>query len=224
MAPYLYQASCMSEAVAAQVREPTGPDQAVRPVIEAMGGKLVAAGYPFGEYDAVILFEAPEETTAAAFALAVAAGGAARSAKTTRLLSGQEWIESLQKAQGSQYRPPQQQLPGFPGLDCGRSWYRQLLQLFYIPQLTRPGPVSKRANDERTSCPLRAPARSSALTITGHPVTKIAVRLQAEPDDRCSIGGKPGSRRRPDLPVEHAGLAHNDALPHVLTYIGGKAL
>jgi len=53
------------------------------------------------------LFEAPDDTTAAGFALAIAAGGAVKSAKTTRLLSGQEWIESLRKAQGSQYRPPQ---------------------------------------------------------------------------------------------------------------------
>jgi uncharacterized protein with GYD domain len=107
MALYLYQASYTSEAVAAQVRQPQDRIEVVRPVIEAMGGKLVAAGYPFGEYDVVVVFEAPDETTAAAFALAIAAGGAARSAKTTRLLNGQEWIESLQKAQGAQYRPPQ---------------------------------------------------------------------------------------------------------------------
>jgi len=68
---------------------------------------LVAAGYPFGDYDAIVLFEAPDDTTAAGFALAIAACGAVKSAKTTRLLSGQEWIESLRKAQGSQYRPPQ---------------------------------------------------------------------------------------------------------------------
>jgi len=67
----------------------------------------VAAGYPFGEYDAIVVYEAPDDTSAAAFALAIASGGAAKSAKTTRLLSGQEWIESLRKAQGSQYRPPQ---------------------------------------------------------------------------------------------------------------------
>jgi len=46
-----------------------------------------------------------DDTTAASVALAVAAGGAIRSAKTTRLLNGQEWIESLRKAQGSQYQP-----------------------------------------------------------------------------------------------------------------------
>ena len=67
----------------------------------------MATGYPFGEYDAVVLFEAPDDTAAASFALAIAGGGAAKSAKTTRLLSGQEWIESLRKAQGSQYRAPQ---------------------------------------------------------------------------------------------------------------------
>ncbi len=67
----------------------------------------VAAGYPFGEYAAVVLYEAPDDTSAASFALAIAAGGAAKSAKTTRLLNGQEWIESLRKVQGSQYRPPQ---------------------------------------------------------------------------------------------------------------------
>jgi len=51
------------------------------------------------------VYEAPGETTAAALALAIAAGGATRSAKTTRLLSGPEWFESRRKAQGSQYKP-----------------------------------------------------------------------------------------------------------------------
>lgn len=67
----------------------------------------MAAGYPFGKYDAVVLYEAPDDTSAASFALAITAGGAAKSAKTTRLLNGDEWIESLRKVQGSQYRPPQ---------------------------------------------------------------------------------------------------------------------
>ena len=107
MALYMYQVSYTSEAVAALIREPQDRVEAVRPAIEAMGGKVVAAGYPFGEYDAIVLFEAPDDTTAAGFALAIAAGGAAKSGKTTRLLSGQEWIESLRKAQGAQYRPPQ---------------------------------------------------------------------------------------------------------------------
>jgi uncharacterized protein with GYD domain len=107
MALYMYQVSYTSEAVAALIKQPQDRVEAVRPTIEAMGGKVLASGYPFGEYDAVVMFEAPDDTTAASFALAVAGGGAAKAGKTTRLLSGQEWIESLRKAQGSTYRPPQ---------------------------------------------------------------------------------------------------------------------
>lgn len=70
-----------------------------------MGARILAGGYPLGEYDVLAIYEAPDDATAAALALGIAAGGATRSAKTTRLLSGAEWIDSLRKAQGSQYKP-----------------------------------------------------------------------------------------------------------------------
>ena len=104
MALYLYQAAYTAESVAAQIKEPQDRIQAVTPALEALGAQVVVGGYPFGEYDVLVIFEATDDTTAASVALAVAAGGALRSAKTTRLLSGQEWIDSLRKAQGSQYR------------------------------------------------------------------------------------------------------------------------
>jgi uncharacterized protein with GYD domain len=53
----------------------------------------------------VVIFDAPDDTAAASVAMAVAAGGAVKAAKTTRLLSGQEWVESLRRAQNSQYQP-----------------------------------------------------------------------------------------------------------------------
>ena len=102
---YMYQAAYAPESVAAQIKEPQDRIKVVTPALEAMGAKILAGGYPFGEYDVLVIFEAPDDTTAASVALAVAAGGAIRSARTTRLLSGQEWIESLRKAQGSQYQP-----------------------------------------------------------------------------------------------------------------------
>jgi uncharacterized protein with GYD domain len=102
---YLYQAAYTSESLAAQIKAPQDRIEAVRPAFEGIGGKILAAGYPFGEYDVIVIFEAPSDTAAASLALAVAAGGAVRSAKTTKLLSGAEWIESLQKAQTSLYRP-----------------------------------------------------------------------------------------------------------------------
>jgi len=105
MALFMYQAAYTTESMAAQIKEPQDRIEAVRPALEAMGAKIIAGGYPFGEYDVLVLFEAPDETTAASVAMAVAAGGATKAAKTTRLLSGTEWIESLRKAQSSQYQP-----------------------------------------------------------------------------------------------------------------------
>ena len=104
---YMYQGAYTPESLAAQIKDPKDRIEVVKPAFDAIGGKIVAAGHPFGEYDVVVVFEAPNDTAAASLALAVAAGGAIRAAKTTRLLSGQEWVASLQGAQkvAGQYRP-----------------------------------------------------------------------------------------------------------------------
>jgi uncharacterized protein with GYD domain len=105
MALFMYQASYTAESVAAQIKEPHDRIEAVRGMIEGQGGKLIAGGYPLGDFDVLVLIEAPDETVMASIALSVAAGGAVKQTKTTRLLSGQEWVESLRKAQGSGYQP-----------------------------------------------------------------------------------------------------------------------
>jgi uncharacterized protein with GYD domain len=105
MALYMYEVAYTPESLAAQIREPHDRIEAVRPGLEAMGIKIVAGGYPLGEYDILIVVEAPNDTTAVSVALAVTSGGAVKAARTTRLLSGQEWIESLRKAQSAQYQP-----------------------------------------------------------------------------------------------------------------------
>ncbi len=96
---YLYQAAYTPESLAAQIKDPKDRVEVVRPVFEAVGAKILASGYPFGEYDVIAVYEAPDDTTAASLALAIAAGGALKSAKTTRLLSGAEWVAALTKAQ-----------------------------------------------------------------------------------------------------------------------------
>jgi uncharacterized protein with GYD domain len=97
MALYMYQASYTAKSMAAQLTEPKDPVEAIRPALEEVGAKLVVAGFPFGEYDLLVVYEAPDDVTAASVAMAVAAAGEVRSGKTTRLLSGQEWLESLRK-------------------------------------------------------------------------------------------------------------------------------
>ena len=107
MSLYIWQGSYTSDSLAVQIKNPQDRIEAVRPAIEAMGVKIVAGGYPFGEYDVLVLMEAPDDSTVAGVALALGAGGALKAAKTTRLLNGEEWIDALRKAQGSQYQPAQ---------------------------------------------------------------------------------------------------------------------
>jgi uncharacterized protein with GYD domain len=97
MALYMYQAAYTAKSMAGQIKEPHDPVEAVTPTLEELGAKVLVTGFPFGEYDVLIVYEAPDDMTAASVAMAVAAAGEVRSAKTTRLLSGQEWVESLSK-------------------------------------------------------------------------------------------------------------------------------
>jgi uncharacterized protein with GYD domain len=83
--------------MAAQLTEPHDPVEAFRPTMEDLGAKIVVAGFPFGDYDVLVVYEAPDDMTAASVAMAIAAAGEVKSGKTTRLLSGQEWLESLRK-------------------------------------------------------------------------------------------------------------------------------
>ena len=104
---YLYQAAYTAESLAAQIKDPQDRIEAVRPAFESAGARIVAAGYPFGEYDVLVVYEASDDTVAAGLAQAIAAGGSIKSGQTTRMLSGPEWVESLGKAQGvaAQYKP-----------------------------------------------------------------------------------------------------------------------
>ena len=97
MALYMYQASYTAKSMATQLKEPEDPVEAIRSALEDVGAELVVAGFPFGEYDVLVVYEAPDDVTAASVAMAVAAEGEVKSAKTTRLLSGQEWHESLRR-------------------------------------------------------------------------------------------------------------------------------
>jgi uncharacterized protein with GYD domain len=97
MALYMYQASYTAKSMAAQIKEPQDPAEAIRTILEDLGATIRVAGFPFGEYDVLVVYEAPDDTTAASVAMALAAADEVKAGKTTRLLSGQEWLESLRK-------------------------------------------------------------------------------------------------------------------------------
>jgi len=108
MAQYLYQLTYTTESLAAQIKNPQDRLEVVgKQLADAVGAKILGGGYSFGKYDVSIIVEAPDDVTMAAVALAIAAGGAVKVAKTTPLLSGAQWVAALKKAPavGAQYRP-----------------------------------------------------------------------------------------------------------------------
>jgi uncharacterized protein with GYD domain len=108
MPSYLYQVAYTPEAWATLVKSPQDRIEAVRPVVEAMGGRIVCAYFAFGDYDLVAIAEYPGNVGAAAFSMAATAGGALKAIRTTPLMSIDEGIEAMRLAAGAGYSPPEE--------------------------------------------------------------------------------------------------------------------
>ncbi len=106
MAHYLIQASYTGGAISDLVKNPQNRADAIRPVIEKAGGRLEAFYFAFGDYDIVAIIEMPDNASAAALSMAISAGGALSSLKTTVLLDMSESVNAMRKAGGVGYRPP----------------------------------------------------------------------------------------------------------------------
>lgn len=107
MPSYLLQASYTPEALAALVNNPQNRTEVIRKAVKKLGGKLVGSWLSFGDQDVVLIVDMPDNVSAAAMALAAAAGGSLRSTKTTPLFSADEGLEIANKAGGSGYTPVQ---------------------------------------------------------------------------------------------------------------------
>jgi uncharacterized protein with GYD domain len=108
MPQYLYQLAYTSESLAAQIKNPQDRLELVgKQLVDAVGAHIVGGGYSFGEYDISIVVDAADDVTMAAVALAIAAGGAVKAAKTTSLLSGPQWVAALKMAPAvsAKYQP-----------------------------------------------------------------------------------------------------------------------
>jgi uncharacterized protein with GYD domain len=103
---YLTRFSYTPETWARLIGNPEDRRTAAQSYIESVGGKLHGFWYAFGEHDAYTLWEAPDNASMAAVALAITAGGALSSLETTLLLTVDETMDALRKAQQVGYRAP----------------------------------------------------------------------------------------------------------------------
>jgi uncharacterized protein with GYD domain len=102
---YLLQVSYNTGGVEALIKEPQNRIEQVTPAIEALGGRVESGYFAFGDADVVVICEMPDNASAAAFALAVGAGGTVSSYRTTVLLTPEEAVEAMNKAKESGYKP-----------------------------------------------------------------------------------------------------------------------
>ncbi len=105
MAHYLLQISYTSDGWATLLKKPQNRVEAIRPAIEKLGGKVAGAWFAFGEHDVLLIVDMPDNISAAAIAMAFAAGGACKTVKTTPLVSVEDGVEAMKKAGKSGYQP-----------------------------------------------------------------------------------------------------------------------
>ena len=103
---YLTRFSYTPETWARLAKNPEDRRVAAKKYIESVGGKLHGFWYAFGEYDGYNLWEAPDNVSMAAVAIALSSGAALSKFETTVLMTVEETLEALGRAGSVNYRPP----------------------------------------------------------------------------------------------------------------------
>jgi uncharacterized protein with GYD domain len=98
MPKYLVQGSYTADGIQGVLKEGgTGRKNAVESAIKAMGGRLEAYYFAFGENDVVVIADIPDNVTAVALAMGIASTGTV-STRTTVLLTPEEVDQATKKA------------------------------------------------------------------------------------------------------------------------------
>jgi uncharacterized protein with GYD domain len=103
---YLIRASYTSTATSNMVQHPQHREEVLRRSCESLGGRMHHFFFSFGEYDAMVLAELPDNRAAAALSLSAEASGALRAIHTTVLLTVDEAMAAMKQAQTDNYTPP----------------------------------------------------------------------------------------------------------------------
>ncbi|HEY2456689.1 MAG TPA: GYD domain-containing protein [Candidatus Acidoferrum sp.] len=103
--PYFcHQVRYTKEAWARLMQNPQDRLEAVRAPIEKLGGRIHTSFFAFGPFDVLAITEFADNISAAAIAIAFAAGGAVSDIQTTPLLTAAQAVEALRKASTCGYR------------------------------------------------------------------------------------------------------------------------
>jgi uncharacterized protein with GYD domain len=105
MAFYMIQAAYNTDGWKGLLAQPQDRIDAIKPALEQLDGTVVAGWLAFGDYDIVAIVELPNNVSAAAFSMAVSAGGTIKAFQTTPLMSMEEAVTAMELAAESAYAP-----------------------------------------------------------------------------------------------------------------------
>jgi uncharacterized protein with GYD domain len=106
MPKFLLTASYTVEGAKGVMKEGgTSRRRAAEEALKSAGGTMEAFYFAFGDYDAVVIFDAPDNTAAVAASATINASGGVRT-KTVVLVTPEEMDKATKK--GVSYRPPGQ--------------------------------------------------------------------------------------------------------------------
>jgi uncharacterized protein with GYD domain len=106
MATYMIQASLTADAWANLCKRPEDRAAVVAKQMEAHGGKMLSFYYSFGDYDVVIINEAPDDNAMLAAMASAVSAGHLKATKTTKLFTSSEAMGAMAEAGKMTFVPP----------------------------------------------------------------------------------------------------------------------
>ena len=102
--------SLTSDALARLIEHPEDRRGPVARAAEAVGGRLEAYYWMFGQYDGLAIIDMPDSATVAATVLSITSSGSFKAFETHELIEADALVAILQRAQTLRpnYRPPGQ--------------------------------------------------------------------------------------------------------------------
>jgi uncharacterized protein with GYD domain len=95
MSLYMTQFAYIPEAWKAFAKNPEDRSTVFRELVERLGGQLLSFCYCFGEYDGVVIFEAPDEATATATIITAIAPGHLKATEKTVSTTVEDTAEAM---------------------------------------------------------------------------------------------------------------------------------
>ena len=95
---FMTQFTYTSEGWRALVKNPQDRTEVFRGLFERNGGRIICHYLCFGDYDSLVIAEAPNETIMTSALLAVIAEGHIKDIRTTVLITPEQGVEAMRKA------------------------------------------------------------------------------------------------------------------------------